>query len=183
MGYLAAAGYFVLAALIVLIPFALLWLLAWWFLRKRRAGKIVLVALSAILGALYLWAIIPHQPPKRFFKEEFNTVTGAPFPESGRFVFKHEKALGWRGDDYISCALIEISPRDRDQLRHRARNLDRRYPWEDYETNCLEMLHKRVPGLRFEAEISERRDGDWVYWGLIQDQPMVFIHHAHRPFR
>jgi len=141
--------------------------------RNGRIGKVASIALASSVAFLIYSAMVPSDS---FYKKEFEKVTQLPFPASGRVLFKNATYPDLHGD-YTSCALIEVSAADYEQLR--AKMPPRHSTLGTMGSRCMQRLTASFAGrgAALESSVDDSR-GDYMYWALVANRPEVIIHHV-----
>ncbi len=107
--------------LLALAVLLLLWGLAWLLYKasggrhQRPASLLLPGALLAVLGYFIFTAFYPND---EFYEEQYQRLTGQPFPESGVIVAKDASYPDQHGD-YAACARLEVSIAAYEQLLSR----------------------------------------------------------------
>lgn len=141
--------------------------------RKGRVGKIVSIAIS---GGIIFFIYSDIYPPESFYKGEFEKVTGLPFPVSGRFLFKEATYPDFHGD-YTSCALIDVSEKDYQDLKSKMK--PRQSSLGGMGSQCMQHLAQSFGSraVAFEASADDPR-GEYIYWALVAGRREVIVHYV-----
>ena len=114
---------FVLIALaLFLVGFALLIVLYKWLL-KRGYRRLALLFPATIILVVGYGAYVSLVPRDSFYKEDFERYSGVQFPASGRIIRKYASYPDLQGE-YISVALIKLSPEDYRMLKEKLNRTD-----------------------------------------------------------
>ena len=99
------------------LPLLVLQLVRKWLLRHRhRRAATAVPGVSAAFVLLCSYVVYAaFFPPDSQFESEFEQIAGVPFPASGDVIEGDESGLDPHGD-YASCARIQVSRADYDQL-------------------------------------------------------------------
>jgi len=143
------------------------------FLRIWRTGRIGKIATAVVAaGALYeIYTAV--YPPESFYKGEFEKVTGLAFPNSGSFLFKEASYPDIHGD-YDSCAMIEVSAKDYEDLRSKIKA--RTPPSGPMGSECSAHLFRKFGDKPVLVEsFTEQTGGEYSYWALVAGHPEVIV--------
>jgi hypothetical protein len=141
--------------------------------RKGRIWKVATVTIAAVLLYQIFTAVYP---PDSFYKGEFESVTGLPFPASGSFLFKDASYPDIHGD-YCSAALIKVSEQDYAELRSKMTVRQSRFA--PMGSPCRDHLLKAVGHKPVLAESStDTSTNEFTYWALVDGRPEVIIQYA-----
>jgi hypothetical protein len=139
-----------------------------------RIGVIGRISVVIIGGLFILLVYSAFFPFDDFYKEEFVYVTGTPFPASGRIVKKYATYPDFHGD-YMSCALIQVSEIDYQNLKSILQQRDAK-PESGSPGICEANDAWNVMVSDYQLSIIQRQEGgESKEWGVLKDNRMVYI--------
>ena len=104
--------------LLALAVLLLLWGFAWLLYKAgggRRRRPLSLILPGAALAVLGYFVFTAFYPNDEFYEEQYQRLTGQPFPEAGLIVAKDASFPDQHGD-YAACARLEVSAATYEQL-------------------------------------------------------------------